>query len=78
MVLAGLCQLFPRYGLLVAAGVALTSPAALGLVARARHRSGGRTTDQPASGVLVDRVMLERRFADIVSRLRQSGDFPEE
>jgi hypothetical protein len=77
VVLTGLCQLIPGYGLLAAAVVALTSPTALGLVARARRWSVVRRTDQAAPGVLVDKVMLDRRFHDIVSQLRQSGDFPD-
>ena len=77
MVLAGLCQVHPNYGLLIGVMVGVTSPASLRLVARLRPRSGRRTTDVPAPGLLVDPVMLDRRFHDIVSRLRESGEFPE-
>jgi hypothetical protein len=77
VVLVGLCELFPRWGFPVAAVVALTSPTALALLTRARRHSARRRQPQAAAGVLVDEEMLDRRFDDIVSELRQSGDFPE-
>ena len=73
LVLLGLCELFPRYGLVIAAVAALTSPTALGLVARLRRRHMRRS----AAANLVDPDVLERRFHDIVSQLRQSGELPE-
>jgi hypothetical protein len=72
LVLLGLCELFPRYGLVIAALVALTSPASLGLLARVRR--GQRR--HSAAAELVDPEVLDRRFHDIVSRLGREGDPP--
>jgi hypothetical protein len=80
LVAVGLCQVHPVYGLLVVVAMGLSSPAALGLAARARPRPARRRTDRaagPAPGVLVDKALLQRRFDDIVSQLTESGDFPE-
>ena len=73
LVLLGLCELSPRYGLVIAAAAALTSPTAFGLVARLRRRQLGRS----AAANLVDPDVLDRRFHEIVSQLGQSGDPPE-
>jgi hypothetical protein len=73
LVLLGLCELFPLYGLVIAGVPALTSPAALGLAARLRRRR----RRQSAAADLVDPDVLDRRFHDIVSRFGQEGDPPE-
>jgi hypothetical protein len=73
LVLLGLCVFFPRTGLVIAAVVALGSPRALGLVARLRRRLMRRSV----AANLGDPVVLDRRFDEIVSQLRQSGDVPE-
>jgi hypothetical protein len=81
LVVAGLCQIHPQYGLLVGVVIGLSSPTAIRLAVRARpHATKRRTAGAaggPAPGVLVDKTLLERRFDDIVSQLRESGDFPE-
>jgi hypothetical protein len=71
MALVGLCQLHPQFGLLPAVILGLTSPAAMNAVARIRLGRRPRSI-----GIRVDDTMLERRFDDIVSRLRESDDFP--
>jgi hypothetical protein len=79
LVLVGLCQLHPLYGLLVGVAVGVTSPAALTLLSTARARRRKQRTDRttrPAPGVLVDKALLDRRFQEIVSQLTESG-FPE-
>jgi hypothetical protein len=73
LVLLGLCELSPRYGMAIAAVVALGSPRARRLVARLRRR----LTRSSAGTGLVDPVVVDRRFDDIVRQLRQSGDLPE-
>lgn len=76
---AGLCQVHPRYGPLTVVAVGLSSPTVLTLIVEARPRITMRRTDRavrPAAGVLVDKALLERRFDEIVSQLRESGDFP--
>ena len=73
LVLLGICEFFPRYGLVIAAVVALGSPRALGLVGRLRRRLERRSV----AADLVDPVVLDRRFDDIVSQLREPGDLPE-
>ena len=81
LVAVGLCEMHPQYGLLVGIAVGLSSPAALRLLARVRPRTTSRRPDRtarPAPGVLVDKALLNRRFDDIVSRLMESGDFPED
>ena len=80
MVAVGLSDIHPVYGLLVGVAVGLSSPAALRLLARVRPRARRRGADgvaRPAVGVLVDKALLDRRFADIVNLLRESGDFPQ-
>jgi hypothetical protein len=77
LVLLGLCELFPRYGLVIAAGAALSSPTASGLVERLRRRRTGQIGSASTAPYLVDPILLDRRFDDIVSQLRQSGDLPE-
>jgi hypothetical protein len=80
LVAAGLCQIHPLYGALVGVAVGVSSPAALRLLAYVRPRTTRRRTNrpaQPAPEVLVDKALLNRRFDDIVSHLRESGDFPE-
>ena len=79
LVLMGLCQVHPLYGLLVGVAVGVTSPAALTLVSRARAQRRKQRADRtarPAPGVLVDKALLDRRFHEIVSQLTESG-FPE-
>jgi hypothetical protein len=76
LVLVGLGEVQPVYGPVVALLVGLTSPFVLGLLGRTRSRSASRQADEPATGVLVDTAMLNRRFDDIVSQLKASGDFP--
>ena len=81
LVAVGLCEVHPQYGLLVWIAIGLSSPAALGLLAKVRPRTTNRRPDRtacPASGVLVDQALLNRRFDDIVSRLMESRDFPED
>jgi hypothetical protein len=80
VVAVGLCEVHPQYGLLVGIAVALSSPAALGLLAKVRPRSTSHQPDRtarPAPAALVDKALLHRRFDDIVSRLKDLGDFPE-
>lgn len=80
VVALGLGQVHPQYGQLVGLVVALSSPVSMGLLAKARPRSAKRRPERPAPrtpGVLVDKVMLDRRFDEIVSQLKQSGDFPD-
>lgn len=84
LVAVGLCLVHPEYGLLVVVVVGLSSPTALSLLAKIRPRTTRRPrTDRvdlatrPAPGVLVDKVILDRRFDEIVSQLMESGDFPE-
>jgi hypothetical protein len=74
LVLAGLCSLHPWYGLVTAALIGLTSPAALGLMARLAPRPPRRATGQETTGVLLDPVMLDRRFREIVNQFRKFGD----
>jgi hypothetical protein len=78
LVLAGLCELHAQYGLLTAVVAGLTSPVSIALIARLRPSRARRTAGTATPGVLMDSVMLDRRFHDIVSRLRESGDFPED
>ena len=73
LVLLGLCEFFPRYGLVIAAVAALGSPRARGLVGRLRRRVKRRS----AAADLVDPLVLDRRFHEIVSQLRHPGDLPE-
>ena len=73
LVLYGLCELFPRYGLAMASLVALGSPSTRRLVARLRRWQARRS----AAADLVDPDVRDRRFDDIVNRLRQSGDLPD-
>ena len=80
LVAAGLCQIHPVYGPLLGVCVGVSSPAALRLASYLRPRAMRRRPEQPtplAPGVLVDQALLNRRFDDIVSHLRESGDFPE-
>ena len=77
LVLLGLCELSPRYGLVIAAVAALSSPTASGLVERLRRRRTGQIGSASTAPYLVDPILLDRRFDDIVSQLRQSGDLPE-
>jgi len=80
LVAVGLSDIHPVYGLLVGVACGLSSPAALRLLARVRPRTSRRGVDEvarPALGVLVDKALLDRRFEDIVSQLRESGDFPQ-
>ena len=79
LVAVGLCEVHPQYGLLLGIAVGLSSPAALGLLARFRPRTTSRRPDRTARqapALLVDKALLHRRFDDIVSRLTESGDFP--
>ena len=73
LVLLGLCEFFPRYGLVIAAVPALTSPPALRLLARLRRRQLRRS----AAADLWDPDVLDRRFHEIVSQLGQPGDLRE-
>jgi hypothetical protein len=73
LVLLGLSHLFGGVGLLVAVVTALSSPTVLGLVGRLRRRGGRRQNRAPVPGVLLDPIMLDRRFKDIVRRLDESG-----
>jgi hypothetical protein len=73
LVLLGLCEFFPHYGLAIAAVVALGSPWARRLVARLWRRLARSSADMG----LVDPVAVDRRFDDIVNQLRQSGDLPD-
>ncbi len=77
LVLLGLCELSPRYGLVIAAVAALSSPTASGLVERLRRRRTGQIGSASTAPYLMDPILLDRRFDDIVSQLRQSGDLPE-
>lgn len=79
-VAVGLAQLHPHYGPLVGLAVGLTSPQILGFLDKVRLRMRKRRVQavpQRAAGVLVDNAMLDRRFDEIVSHLKESGDFPE-
>lgn len=79
LVLVGLSQVHPVYGLLVGVAVGVTSPAALTLVSSARaqrRKQRADRTTRPTPGVLVDKALLDRRFHEIVSQLTESG-FPE-
>ena len=73
LVLLGLTVLFPTYGLVIAAAVAVSSPRALGLLGgfrrRASHPAGPRT--------VMDPDLVDRRFDDIVRRLADPSDSPE-
>lgn len=69
----GLCELFPRYGLAMASLVAFGSPSTRRLVARLRRRLARRS----AAADLADPDVRDRRFDDIVNRLRQPGDLPD-
>jgi hypothetical protein len=73
LVLYGLCELFPRYGLAIASLVALGSPSTRRLVARLRRTLARRS----AEAELVDPDVRDRRFDDIVKRLTQPGDLPD-
>ena len=80
LVAVGLSDIHPLYGLLVGVAVALSSPAALRLLARVRSRTRRRGVGEvarPADGVRVDQALLDRRFEAIVNQLRESEDFPE-
>jgi hypothetical protein len=79
VVLVGLCDVQPLYGLLVGVAVGVTSPVALTLVSTIRAQRQKQRTDRtagPAPGVLVDKALLDRRFHEIVSQLTES-EFPE-
>jgi hypothetical protein len=75
--LAGLCQILPRYGLLLAVVIGLTSPAAITVLTRARIRLASRRAPEGKREVLPDKLILDRQFDDIVNRLDESGGFPE-
>ena len=80
LVTVGLCLVHPVWGLLVVVVLGVSSPTALTLLASVRPRTTGRRTDlaaRPTPGVLIDKAMLDRRFDEIVSQIRESGDFPE-
>jgi len=80
LVAVGLSDIHPLYGLLVGVAVALSSPAALRLLAwvRPRTRRGGvGEAARPPDGVRVDQALLDRCFEAIVNQLRESDDFPE-
>lgn len=77
LVVLGLGQLHPAYGLGVAMGVGLSSPASLAVLAKIRRRSSERHPDESAgaaTGVLYDKQMINRRFEEIVGRLTEPGD----
>jgi hypothetical protein len=73
LVLLGLSQLFGGYGLLVGAVTGLSSPAAIGLLARLRRQGNQRQHRAHTPGSLLDPAMVDRRFEDIVRRLEESG-----
>jgi hypothetical protein len=80
LVAIGLAQVHPQYGLLVGLVVTITSPPGLRFLVQAwPWTRTGRKQQEPerAAGVLIDKVMLDRRFDEIVSQLKESGDFPE-
>jgi hypothetical protein len=73
LVLLGLGELFGGYGLLVFTVTGLSSPAALRLHGHLRQLLRRHQDLPPASDVLLDPIMLERRFNDIVRGLDDSG-----
>jgi len=74
IVVVGLDQVLPGYGFLVAAAVGLTSPLALALLGRLRRTHGRRRSGPAAPGVLLDPILLNRRFEDIVAQFSESDD----
>lgn len=73
LVLLGLSELLGNYGLLMGAVTGLSSPTAFGLLARLQRRRNQHQVRAQPSGVLLDPVMVDRRFEDIVRRLEESG-----
>lgn len=73
LVLLGLGELLGGYGVLVFTVTGLSSPASLRLHRRLRRRLRDHQEPPPASDVLLDPGMIDRRFKDIVRRLEESG-----